>query len=377
MNEKEIGEIRRRFRPDKNNISRIRGCYVNEKKEIISEFNQSLALMSEAETEQLLAILRKTLSGTLAKNLIDIEFSTQQVLEGEAHRRLTALRSSSLEDDAEVSSFFSQTIDALTIEGNYLILLANDSYDVPAYRSDGTKEENSAGIFSYILCSICPVKLTKSALGYHSHENRFCNITQDWAVSAPELGFMFPAFDNREANIYNAVYYTRNAAENHQEFAEAVFQSEVPMPAAVQKEKFDTLLGEVIAEDCSYDVVRAVHGEINERIEDYKASKGRDEEPPVIKKDDVKGILQSCGIGEERIHAFENCFDAEFGEKTALIPGNIIDTRQFELCTPDVTVRVNPERTDLVMTKIIDGVRYILIRADESVEVNGINIHIS
>ena len=82
--------------------------------------------MSEAETEQLLAILRKTLSGTLAKNLIDIEFSTQQVLEGEAHRRLTALRSSSLEDDAEVSSFFSQTIEALTTHMMFLHIAATE-----------------------------------------------------------------------------------------------------------------------------------------------------------------------------------------------------------------------------------------------------------
>ena len=91
----------------------------------------------------------------------------------------------------------------------------------------------------------------------------------------------------------------------------------------------------------------------------------------------MKGILQDCGVSDDKIYAFEGSFDAEFGEKTALIPGNIIDTRQFEISTPDVTVRVNPERTDLVTTKIIDGVRYILIRADESVEVNGINIHIS
>lgn len=375
MNEKEIGEIRRRFRPEKNNITRIRGCYVNEKKEIISEFNQSLALMSESETDQLLAILRKTLSGTLDRNLIDIEFSTQQVLEGEAHKRLTSLRSSALEDEETVRSFFAQTIEALTMESNYLILLVSDIYDVPVYRKDGTKEESTASIFSYILCSICPVKLTKSALGYHTNENRFCNIIQDWAVSAPELGFMFPAFDGREANIYNALYYTRNTSENHQEFVEAIFQSDVPMPAAVQKETFGTLLEDVIAEDCSYDVIRTMHGEICEKIEEYRAN-SIDSEPLIMKKDEVKEILQGCGVSEDRIKTFEEQFDTEFGEKTELSPKNIIDTKQFELRTPDVVIRVNPERTDLVSAKWINGARYILVRADDSVEVNGIHIHI-
>ena len=83
MNEKEISEIRRRFRPDKSNISRIRGCYVNESREIISEFNESLGMMTPEESEEILTILKKALSGTLGKNLMDITFATKQVVEGE------------------------------------------------------------------------------------------------------------------------------------------------------------------------------------------------------------------------------------------------------------------------------------------------------
>ena len=44
--------------------------------------------------------------------------------------------------------------------------------------------------------------------------------------------------------------------------------------------------------------------------------------------------------------------------------------------TPDVVVQVNPERSDLIETRVIDGFRYILIRAEEGVEVNGVNIAI-
>lgn len=59
MNEKEISEIRRRFRADKHNIAHIRGCYVNEKKEIIAQFDQSMALLGQTETEQIIALLQK------------------------------------------------------------------------------------------------------------------------------------------------------------------------------------------------------------------------------------------------------------------------------------------------------------------------------
>lgn len=376
MNEKEIAEIRRRFNPDKSNITHIRGCYINEKREIISEFNQSLGLMSQEESEEILAILKRTLSGTVGKNLIDIAFSTQQVIDGEEHKLLTALRDSSLNDENAVQEFFQRIIQTLTLEGNYLILLAHDTYDVPFRTKDGEKQDDaSSEVFSYILCSICPVKMTKPVLSYYANENRFRNIAADCIVAAPELGFMFPAFDDRNANIYNAVYYSRNIAENHKEFVDAMFKSEIPMSAAAQKETFQSILGDTIADDCSYKVVQAVHEQLCEIIEEHKTNKETD--PLVISKSTVKGVLKSYGVSESHMAAFDEKYDTGFGADAEINPRNIVDTKQFKVCTPDVTIRVNPERSDLVETRIIDGVKYILIRADAGVEVNGVNIHIS
>ena len=42
------------------------------------------------------------------------------------------------------------------------------------------------------------------------------------------------------------------------------------------------------------------------------------------------------------------------------------------LKTPDVSITVNPERPDLVETRVLGGVRYLLIKADDGVELNGI-----
>lgn len=124
MNEKEIAEIRRRFRHDKSNIQKIRGCYVNEKGEIISEFDQSLSLMSEADSESLLKIIKKTLSGSIGKNLIDIEFTTQQVCDSEEHKLLMDLRETELENDDFVQQLYEKIIKTVKFDGNYLILLA-------------------------------------------------------------------------------------------------------------------------------------------------------------------------------------------------------------------------------------------------------------
>ena len=113
MNEKEVSEIRRQINPDKTNITAICGCYVNDKKEILSTFRHSVALMSMDETEEILAIIKKTLSGTIGKNLIDIPFPTSAVANSEEHKMLMKLRETRLEDEECVKAFFENFLKSL------------------------------------------------------------------------------------------------------------------------------------------------------------------------------------------------------------------------------------------------------------------------
>ena len=270
MNEKEIAELRRRFRADKSSISRVRGCYVNEKREIISQFDQSLGILGQTESEQLLATLRKTLSGTLGKNLLDIPFDTRQVVEGDQHKLLMTLRNSALRDEEAVSAFYQRVIQSLDLEGNYLILLVQDDYDVPYRSKDGERQDDaSSEVFRYILCSICPVKQTKEALSYYVYENAFHSISADWVVSAPEMGFLFPSFDERSTNLYDALYYCKDTSQTHPDFVEAVFHAPAPMPAAEQMETFQALLEDTLSDECRYQVVQSVHGQLREMIEEH------------------------------------------------------------------------------------------------------------
>lgn len=374
MTEKEVAEIRRRFNIDKTNIKCIRGCYVNENKDIISDFNQFFGTMPKDESEEILAIIKKTLSGTLGKNLIDIEFTNEQVIDSDEHNLLMKLKDSGLDDDEAVAELYQKIIRSLVIEGKYLILLTLDSYDVPSYSKDEVKLEDSAEVFKYVLCSICPVKMTKPALSYSVNENEFKNIKTDWIISNPEIGFMFPAFDYRQSNIYNALYYSKDSSDNHEEFVAEIFNSDIPMPAQAQKEIFNSILEEAVSEECSFEVVQTVHEQISAMVEEHKANK--EEAPLVLSKRNVTDVLEYCGVDEEHISTFVEKYDSEFGADMQLSPKNIVDVKKFEVSTPDVTIKVNPERKDLVQTKIIDGVKYIMIRADESVEVNGVNISI-
>ena len=375
MNDKEIAELRRRFRADRTGISRIRGAYVNEKREIISELDQSVALMTETEADELLSLLKKTMSGKVDTNLLDIHFTTQQVMESPEHKLLCNLRETALQDDETVHALYQKIINSLEIEGNYMILLASDAYDVFTYRKDGGKDDESTEIFRYILCAVCPIKIAKPSLSYYVRENCFRNVVADSVISPPALGFMFPAFDNRSTNLYGALYYTRATDNNHPEFTDAIFNAgPLPMPATEQKETFRSVLADATGEACSLPMVRSVHAQLHMAMEEHKISKETD--PLTVDKYAIRDMLEFCGVSEESVSQFEEKFDKGFGQNATLSPRNIVETNKFEVRTPDVVIKVNPARTDLVDTRVIDGVRYVLVRADGGVEVNGINVNI-
>jgi hypothetical protein len=219
------------------------------------------------------------------------------------------------------------------------------------------------------------VKLTKSTLRYEGENKAFHDGGAANVVSAPEMGFLFPAFDNRATNIYNALFYTHSSKQSHQALIEALFCVQPPKPAAEQKKSFEALLTTSLDDECSLEVVQTVHEQICQCIDMHKESKVAD--PLLISKEQVKDALQTCGVSEAHIAKFSVEYDEVFGFEAQLHPKNIINNKQFLINTPDVSIKVNPERSDLIETRIIGGVKYLMICADENVEVNGVNIHIA
>ena len=375
MNQKEVSELRRRWRLEKNAVSRIYGCFVNGNREIVSDLDESLGRMSEEEADKYLSLLKKSLSGTLGKNLIDIVFSTQQVQDSEEHRLLSALRASALKDGEVRNHFYRKVIDSLDMGGDsYLLLIASDAYDVPRRgKDDELLDDGSENVFSYILCCICPVKQGKPVLGYFPGDNEF-HYTASHVVSPPELGFLFPAFDDRAANIYNALFYSRKPDELHQEFIDAVFHTEPPMSAAEQREAFQEALSQALGDTCSMEVVRSIHERLTDQIAQHKESKAV--EPPYVTVGEIGAVLGDCGVAQEQIEAFRANCEERFGAGAALSPANLIDAGKFEVKTTHASVSVSPDCSYLVETRVIDGKQYILVPAGENVEINGQTVQI-
>ena len=373
MNQKEINELRRRFRADKSNISRIYGCFVNTNREIVAYIDSSLGMLKEEEQEIYLARLKKCLSGRQGRNLIDIEFSTQQVVDSEEHRLLSKLRSTQCADADAREALYRRVIDALDMEqSNYVILLASDSYDVP-YR--GTDDEDqadaSAEVFTYFVCAVCPVKDATADLRFFYDVSEFHIASSGPLLGNTALGFLFPAFDSRSANIYNALYYVQKPDALHEEFIDAVFRTEPPMSAPEQRNAFHTALVDALEAECSYGVVQSINEQLRERVELHKAEK--DPELLSLEPREVENILRQGGVSEPHVEAFRKAVEESFGEDAALQPGNLVD-KKFEIVTPNVKITMPPEYSEMVETRVLDGRKYILIPADEGLEVNGVSV---
>ncbi len=372
MNKTEIAEIKKIFKKDDNGITRICGCYVDAEKNKRLELKEAFYSLPDEEMFKYVEIFRKTLSGTLGKNLINMEFPLdEETREDGKQKLLYQLVKSGLQDADLLGRFYDMIIDAYEYAGNYLIIFIHGAYDIPSVTADGMENFDASDyVYDFVQCSICPVKLSKAGLCYNPEKNNIEDYLRAWLVQPPENGFLFPAFNDRNTDIHSLLYFAKNADEADINFSFSLLGCTLPLPAKEQKEAFHAIVEESLGNTCDYEVVKNIHDNLNEMITENKDNP----EPLELNREDVKKLLSSSGVPGEKVEVFEKKFAENIGETQTLVANNIANTRKFELKTPDVTIQVNPNRTDLVETKVIDGVPCIVIECSDQVEINGIRV---
>ena len=372
MNKKEIAEIKKLFTPSHCAITRICGCYVDAEKNVKTKLKEAFLSLEEEEMFKYFKIFKSTLSGTIGKNLLNMEFPLSQESDGGTQEFLLKLRNSELKDDALIDAFYEKVMADYLYPENYYIILIHGAYDVPGRASDNLDMDDASDyVYEFILCSICPVNLTKAGLTYNAQTNNIEDRIRDWFVEAPVKGFLFPAFQDRAADVHNVLYYTKKPEELQPYFVEHVLGSTTPLTAGDQKTTFQAIVSDTLGEDSNYEVVRNIHDNLNEMIEQAK----EEPEPLELSKTDVRKLLTRSGVAEEKLESFDDEFDETVGIHGTLLASNIASAKTFQIETPDVVVKVNPERADLVETRDIDGRRCLVIAIDDHLEVNGIEIH--
>lgn len=371
MIKQEVNEIKRLYTPRNCSITRICGCYVDGEKNKKTELKQAFLALPEEEMFKYFEILRKNLSGTLGKNLLTLEFPLASESEGGTQEFLLRLRDSRLKDDALLEEYYDRIIANYEYVGNYLILLVHDAYDVPGRTTDGIDMEDASDeVYEYILSCICPVELSKPGLSYNAMENTFQNRIRDWVVNLPETGFLFPAFTDRSSDIHSALYYSKDPEDLKEGFVDQLLGCPLPLSAGDQKETFQALVEETLGETCDLEMVKNIHDRLTAMAQEHK----EEPEPLALAKNEVKTILADSGVANEKLEAFDRYYDETAGESTSLLASNVMNTRSFEVKTPDVVIKISPDRTDLIETRNINGRECLVIALDGGVVVNGITV---
>ena len=371
MNKKEIAEIKKQLTPERNVIDRICGCYVDGEKEIKFTSREAFNSLSEEEAFKYFDIFRHTLAGTLGKHLINMEFPNEEESEGGRQEFLLRLKNSRLEDDTLLEAFYQKVIENYQYPSNYYIILIHGVYDVPGKATDGTEMfDASDSVYDYLICSICPVNLSKSGLSYDAGTNSISERVRDWIVGAPSNGFLFPAFNDRDTDIHSLLYFSKNPEELQSELIGNVLGANIPISAGNQKEIFHQIITNTFGEECDFETIKTIHENLNEMIEENKDKP----EPLVLTPNEVKHIFDDNSIPNEKFEMLEKQIDANVGEKQPLVASNIAEVRKFQIEMPDVVIKVSPDRTDLVETRQIDGKQYLVIEVTDRIEVNGVSV---
>ena len=372
MNKKEISEIKKLFTTTHCAVTRICGCYVDAEKNQKTKLKEAFLSLPEEEMFKYFNIFRKSLSGTLGKNLVQMEFPLEQEASGGTQEFLLQLRNSQLRDDALIEEFYQKVIENYIDPENYYIILLHGAYDIPARASDNLEMDDASDyVYEFLLCSICPVKLSKPGLHYNADANTIENLIQDWIVEAPDIGFLFPAFTDRNTDIHNLMYYSKKPDVIQTDIINNLLGCRIPLSAKTQKETFQTIIEETLDNTCDFETVMAIQENLNEMIEERK----EDPEPLTLDKYEVKRLLADSGVENEKLEEFDDLYASVVSDEQAgFVASNVASTRSYEIRTPDVIIKVSPDKAQLIESKVIDGIPYLMIQATDQVEINGIAV---
>jgi hypothetical protein len=219
------------------------------------------------------------------------------------------------------------------------------------------------------------VKTGKAELGYDAASKSFHTAALGQILTAPSMGFLFPAFEERSTNVYGALFYSKDVNDAHDDFIDAVFQASVPMPAGEQKEKFQEMISTALGEKKNFDLVQGIHEQLSERIVLYRESK--DPEPMKMSAEEMVEIMENSGATGSQVESFRSTCREMIGEDGSFSPGNLTDPKKMLIETPEIKITVDPQYSHLIRTEVIDGRKFILIAADNGVEINGIDVDIA
>ncbi len=412
MNKKDVLELKKRYKKESCTIRRMAGCYVDANHNKVLKLNENFLNLKEDEFFKFMEIAKKTLTGTIGNNILELDFPTEEEQPGGKQQFLFGLRASALDNEDLLDRLYDLIIDGYNYVGNYLILVFHDVYDIPDKTSDNMKTGESDEVYEYLLVSVCPVALSKPGLGYKPEENKIGARIRDWVVGVPDLGFLFPAFDDRSADIHKVDYFVRDAKDSHAEFVEDVLGCGAKRTAFEQRKVFSAIVKRAYGADDEQgkEALIGIQESLNNRIEEKEAIGGVGISV-TLDATTIDEVLDENGIEGEPARIIKEVVLEEFADELPEV-ANLIDNKELEknakerekkelvkevaslkteikrmesenisgddVKTYDVVVRVKPEKALKIRSQVIGDQKCLVIPMDdnENVNVNGVNTKI-
>ncbi len=370
MNKLEISEIKKQFDIDRYTIDNICICYVGNEKEKKFRTKDAFGSLPEEEMHKYFKFFKKALSGTVGKNLINLEFPLAEE-NGDKQGLLLDIRDSGLEDDDALERLYDRIIANYDNGEKYCVIVMHAVYDIPGKGKDREiQEDASEDVYDFILTLLSPVELRDGELGYDPENNRIGELSREWVLHDPDKAFLFPAFNDRTADIHSVLYYTKKSEELQPDLINNMFGADAPLSAGDQKDTFNMLVSSVCRDEGDVEVMKNIHDSLSEMVEENKD----DPDPLVIGKNEVKKILADSGVTEEKLRDFDRHYDDIAGDDAEIVVSNLQGVKNFNISTPDIDIRVKPDFVDRIEARVVDGRQCIVIAVDDHVEVNGVNV---
>lgn len=352
MQKKEIYEIRKIIRPDQSRLDTIYTCYINAEGNIIFKDTLSYGLLKQREKDLYGDILKKTLSGRLERNLLNLEFAG--AYDDNPQQELFYKISKDNEEE-DVDRLIESIRASYETDDNYAIILAHGVYDVVEKGKDKSYMSDSEETYSFLILAICPTASPKSALVYDNEEKKFAENDKNSKVKPPDFGLLYPSFTGRESNIYDCLYYVKNNSKRDENFEKEVLNCTMPSKVDMQVDQYKALIDESL-EDKTIENLSSLNHKLKEMAE---ASK-EEGETLILGKEDINELFSSIG-GKE--------VDLEEG-----LPVENLTDKDYKL-TSDTGIKITIPEEEIysIREEKIGGQSYILVPAD-GMDLNGVRL---
>jgi len=383
MNKKELNEIKKNFNDDSGLfvINSFFQAFVDPEKNVKYKINKPYSIIPDDEREVITDSLKKVLTGTIGKHLVEYEFPIESFSENDsqsdeeseeisAQKLLYNLVSSKMKDEALTDAFLEKITKNIDYAASFTVLTAHCTYTIlRKNRNDDIDPDNASEEYNFIVTAICPANTNDVGLFYDEETGTISKKANTEMIisKVPTDGFMYPVFSDRSPDVNHVMYFSKKADKPNISVIENVLDCVFVMSAENEKARFQQVLNAVCSDELNYQVIT----QVNEKIREVVDLSKNETEAAKLNDKQLKHILSDAGVSEEKLQALEPAYQQIVGD-TDLTASNLTENRTV-VATPDVTINIKKDAASRLRTSSIEGRNCLIIDLDDpNIVVNGL-----